>query len=76
MELSMAEIILIQIACRAMMENNISRKDRTAYESLLGRLTIILKGKRLSVRFEGRDQTKLEIPPHCMVIGGGSHGEA
>ena len=69
-ELSMAEIALIQIACRAMMENDLHRKDRMAYESLLGRLAVIIKGKKMSVNFEGVDKLKIQVPAHCMNIGG------
>ena len=74
MELSMAEITLIQIACRAMMENGIHQKDRIAYESLLKRLTIVIKGKRLSIDLIGSKDEELTvmIPPKCLNLGGRS----
>ena len=72
MELSLSEIALIQIACRAMLENALHQKDRDAYQSLLCRLTVVIKGKKLKIQLVGeKDNMTVRIPQSCMEIGGG-----
>ena len=64
MELSMQEIALIHIACRAFMKNELPQKDMDAYESLLCRLSISVRARktRLDINRQGKTNQTIDIP--------------